>query len=296
VKQIVFDKTGTLTLQGTRLVEFSPLMALDIHQLSVLLTMVRENLHPVASALREGLMALGVIPEVVRRPPHEHIGMGIELEHHGQVWRLGRPSWIGVPVRGECAFACDGEVLAGFDFCESIRADAHAALSAFTRQGFDVAILSGDCQRKVNQMAESLELTTSHALGGLSPDEKADWLRGHDGAHTLMIGDGANDSLAFNEALCTGTPVIDRGLLEHKADFYFLGRSLSGLRTLFDIARARARASYRVIGFAIAYNAIAIALSTAGRMSPLAAAVLMPLSSLVTIGLVLASLRRAKSA
>ncbi len=297
IKQIVFDKTGTLTLQGTRLADPSALLALDTHQLAVLLTMVRENLHPVASALREGLMSVGVIPEVVHIPPREQIGLGIELDHDGHQWKLGRPSWIGGEDSwAECIFACDGRVLAAFTFCESLRTDARVALGSFTRQGIEVAILSGDAQQKVDRMAESLNLTHAHALGGLSPDDKADWLRHHDGEHTLMIGDGANDSLAFNEALCTGTPVIDRGLLEHKADFYFLGRSLSGLRTLFDLARSRARASHRVIAFAITYNVVTVAFSAAGRMSPLAAAVLMPLSSLVTIGLVLATLRRAKSA
>src|SRR5262249_33991862 len=157
----------------------------------------------------------------------------------------------------------------------------------FTRRGLKLAILSGDRAEKVARLAASLDLPAASALGQLTPEEKAAWLRAHDGAHTLMIGDGANDSLAFNEALCTGTPVVDRGLLEHKADFYFLGHSLAGLRVLLDTAHARAGATRRVITFAIAYNAVAVAISAAGHMSPLAAAVLMPLSSLATIALVL---------
>ena len=107
-----------------------------------------------------------------------------------------------------------------------------------------------------------------------------------------MIGDGANDSLAFNVSLCTGTPAIDRGLLERKADFYFLGRGLRGIRALIAIAARKRRADRAVLTFAIAYNLVAVALSLAGKMTPLLAAILMPLSGLVTIGLVTAFMRR----
>jgi len=64
----------------------------------------------------------------------------------------------------------------------------------------------------------------SHALGELSPKQKAEWIDSHARADALMLGDGANDSLAFDRALCRGTPVIHRGVLEGKADFYYLRR------------------------------------------------------------------------
>ncbi len=292
LKQIVFDKTGTLTLQGAELTNPASLYDLNPRQLAVLLALVRENLHPVASTLREALMARGISPAVLDALPREHVGLGLEVEHEGQSWKLGRPSWSGASS-DECVFSCDGEVLAGFRFTESVRTDAADAIHEFRRRGLAVQILSGDQPQKVARLTAALALPAHAGLGSLTPDEKAAWLRTHDAAHTLMIGDGANDSLAFNEALCTGTPAIDRGLLEHKADFYFFGRSLAGLRALLDTARARARATRHVVTFAIAYNAIAVALSATGHMSPLAAAVLMPLSSLVTIGLVLLTLRGA---
>jgi Cu2+-exporting ATPase len=291
VRQIVFDKTGTLTLQGATLQNPAALDALSEDERRVLLALVRENLHPVASALREVLMSHGTQPAVLDHAPVEHIGLGLEAEHAGHCWSLGRPSWIGAG-RGDCVFARDGEPLAGFRFVEGLRADTDAALDDFRARGLRLAILSGDRPEKVARLAAAVGLSPDVALGGLTPQDKAAWLRAHDATHTLMIGDGANDSLAFREALCTGTPAIDRGLLEHQADFYFLGRNLAGLRALFATARDRALATQRVVAFAVAYNAVAIVISAAGHMSPLAAAVLMPLSSLATIALVLAALRR----
>ena len=56
---------------------------------------------------------------------------------------------------------------------------------------------------------------------------------------TLYLGDGANDSLAFDAAFVTGTPVVDRSLLESKADFYTLGSGLEFLPRLLDTAAAQ---------------------------------------------------------
>jgi Cu2+-exporting ATPase len=78
-------------------------------------------------------------------------------------------------------------------------------------------------RRKSPALLRQLGLPEAGGLGGLSPEEKAAWIRRHDGAATLMVGDGANDALAFSGATLRGTPVVDLGLLEQKADFYLLG-------------------------------------------------------------------------
>jgi Cu2+-exporting ATPase len=111
----------------------------------------------------------------------------------------------------------------------------------------------------------------------------------------LYLGDGANDALAFDHASVTGTPAVDRGLLEQKADFYFLGRGLAGLRNLLDIAKRRRATVHAVLTFTIAYNLAVIAVSLAGHMSPLLAAILMPASSLVSLAIVFAGLRNRTS-
>ena len=218
---------------------------------------------------------------------HEQIGLGMELGGY----RLGRPGWAG-EADGDCIFSCDGRVLAAFRFGDELREDAPDEFRKLQEDGFALHILSGDRAGKVAAMADRLRVPPGHAHGALSPDAKAAWLHELGTQRTLMIGDGANDSLAFNSSLCTGTPAIDRSLLERKADFYFLGRGLGGIRALLVIAHRRRIAARSVVAFAIAYNAAAIALSMAGKMSPLLAAILMPLSGLVTIAIVLVLLRR----
>ena len=165
-------------------------------------------------------------------------------------------------------------------------------LRRLERDGLSLHILSGDHPDKVRQMARALELPDDRALGGLSPEEKATRVATLDRHDSLYLGDGANDALAFDAALVTGTPVVDRSLLESKADFYTLGSGLAFLPRLLATAAARTRAVRAAFGFALLYNLITVAFSMAGRMSPLLAGILMPLSSIASIVIVATISRR----
>jgi Cu2+-exporting ATPase len=208
-------------------------------------------------------------------------------------WRLGRAGWaVGGAGDGATIFARDGVVLAELRFREEIRPLAIQQVRALREAGYGIALLSGDHPDRVRAMADKLGLPAESALGGLSPDAKAARVRALSPAGVLMIGDGANDSLAFDAALCRGTPAVTSGLLEQKADFYLMGRSLGGLEHLLQAAQRHGRITFRVFAFAVTYNAAAIACALAGLMNPLVAAIIMPLSSLVSLSLVLFSLHR----
>ncbi len=288
VRRLVFDKTGTLTLETPVLQNPTTLTDLDAETRTALLTLVQDCPHPVSLCLHESLLAGGPIAPHLMTPPvlageiRETIGLGVELG----AWSLGQAGWRDAgPADGTTVLAHGGAVRARFNFVDTARADAKPELAALSARGLDVAMLSGDRPDKVAALAQALGLDLRAARGGLSPQAKAAWLDAHSADETLMLGDGANDSLAFDRALCRGTPVVHRGLLAAKADFYYLGRGIGGLRALFEINDARRRTRCQLLVFMIAYNLLAVGLSVAGVMHPLLAAVLMPLSSLATLAL-----------
>ena len=98
--------------------------------------------------------------------------------------------------------------------------------------------------------------------------------------------------LAFDAAFVRGTPVAHRGVLEGKADFYYLGHGLAGLRRLFEVNDTRRRTQAALLVFSVAYNLLAVGLAAFGHMSPLLAAILMPVSSLLTLAIVGAGMRK----
>ena len=157
-------------------------------------------------------------------------------------------------------------------------------------------ILSGDREAKVAETAAQLHLARDHWHCGMTPEEKAAWVSLHHGTDSLYLGDGANDSLAFDAALCAGSPVTGRSFLEHKADFYFLGHSMRFVGSLLDEAARHRKAVRRVFAFSVTYNVATAAVGLAGHLNPLAAAILMPLSSVATLSLVGWTFRRRRPA
>ncbi len=310
IRKIIFDKTGTLTLETPALQNPEALTALSPEARAALLALVQDNPHPVSQSLCECLMSDGHPSSDPTAAPlgeiHEETGHGTTLATITEKWSLGRPGWRGrqedschiidakPSVGHDAEFACDGVVLARFRFTDEARPGAREEIAALQQRGFSTHILSGDRREKVATMAKALGIDARNASAGKTPSEKAEWVRTIDQRDTLMLGDGANDSLAFDAALVRGTPVIHRGVLEGKSDFYMLGRGLGGLQELFNVAAVRRRTQCWLLVFSIAYNFLAVGLAAVGHMNPLLAAILMPVSSLATLAIVGVGMRPAR--
>lgn len=284
--QVVFDKTGTLTLENPLLINAEVLEELDGTARQVLRHLTSGNLHPVSRSLFDALGGLcdeGLNAEVTEEPGH-----GLRCGHAGAVWTLSRPQ----DASADAIFTRDGRVLCAFRFRDALRAESLAQVEALQARGLRVNILSGDRETKVAAIAKQLHLDAEQWRHSLTPEQKAAWISGHEPQSTLYIGDGANDSLAFDAAACAGSPVTGRSFLEHKADFYFLGHSMRFMSGLLEIAATHRRAVHAVFGFSVTYNIVTVIVGLAGYLSPLLAAILMPLSSLATLSLVAWIFRR----
>ena len=290
VRMIIFDKTGTLTLETPVLANPESLGALGARERQALFTLVQGNPHPIGRCLHESLLARGS-PAALAGEMGEEVGSGV---WQGP-WSLGRAGWRDSgPPGPETVLAHDRRPVARFRFADSVRPGVAAELAELARRGYGIYVLSGDRREKVESLAIELGLPPAHALGELSPEQKSIWIENHAPHSALMLGDGANDSLAFDRALCRGTPVIHRGVLESKADFYYLRRGIGGIRDLLSTDRTHRRVQSAIIAFSIAYNITAAGFAAAGRVNPLVAAVLMPASSLTSLAIVTVGMGSAK--
>ena len=288
VRKVIFDKTGTLTLERPVLLDPGAVAALDDDAALALARLTAGSLHPVGRTLHEALGARGqkLLARNSAMEITDHPGHGVSFVSSGETWTLGRSGWADPGGDAATILARDGKRIAAFHFRDSIRPDALEALARLTRRGCELHILSGDSPEKVQRLAAELTIPADHAHGGLDPDAKATHVRRLDHHDTLYLGDGANDSLAFDAAHVTGTPVVDRSLLEAKSDFYTLGSGLGFLPELFRIADRRSQGVLRAFIFALGYNSVAVFICLNGHMNPLLAAILMPLSSIVSVVLV----------
>ncbi|MFP2930054.1 cbb3-type cytochrome c oxidase subunit I [Pyxidicoccus sp. 3LG] len=177
----------------------------------------------------------------------------------------------------------DGVLVASFALRESVRPDARREVQALQAEGLGVWLISGDAPPRAQALAASLGIPSAHALGGQRPEDKATTVASLDSADTLYLGDGVNDSLAFERALCAGTPAIDRPVLPGKSDFFLLGEGLFPIREALRLAPRLQRVVRRLLVLAVAYNAVAVTVCLAGWMTPLRAAFAMPATSLATV-------------
>jgi P-type Cu2+ transporter len=304
VKTILFDKTGTLTLERPVLANPESLENLLLEARLALARLTTGSLHPVSRSLLESLGHEGqrLLREHLTPDIQDVPGAGRFFEISQDIWSLGRPGWQpGFPLTTDSErpdhdseLRKNGETVARFCFHESLRPDAIAALQSLRAKHFRLVILSGDRPEKVSAAAKLLGISEEDAHAALQPADKENYVKRLDRHDTLYLGDGANDSLAFNAAWTTGTPVVDRSLLESKADFYFLGHGLRFLPQLLALAKRRQQAVHLAFAFALVYNFCAIAAALTGHMNPLVAAIIMPLSSAISLAIVGFGLRDVK--
>jgi len=299
VHKILLDKTGTLTMGQLALDTDSQGALTDLtgHQASVLRHMTLRSNHPVSQCLA------GALEKMPRRDDEEKLtvpdedlielpGSGLELPLPDGVWRLGKADFAAGGEafdssggRRQTVFSRDGNIIAIFGMGEDLKADAAGELQELRADGFELYLLSGDTQAKVDIAADALGLPRERAFGGLNPHEKANMVRSVDEKDTLMVGDGLNDSPSFEAALCAATPAVDRPVLPGKADFYFLGDGIAAIRRSLQAARHLRRVVRDNLVLAILYNVLAVTLCMFGLVTPVIAAILMPLSSVSVVSL-----------
>lgn len=303
-RRVVLDKTGTVTEGRVRVVDAGT--PAEAQALTLAAVVERGARHPLALALlrwaeehggtREhgGTATGGLDPSaLVATDVVEHPGRGIEGWVGDRHVRVGSPSWL--PPTTPAARArlaalldrgltpvvveLDGRVAALAGLGDRLRPEAPAIAAALGARGLSLALRSGDHPRLVTAAAQALGLTD--ARGGLSPEDKAAELRGQ--PDTVMVGDGINDALALRTA---SVGVAVGGGAEaalQVADVYLRQPGLEPLRDLLFGARRTRAVVRRNLAFSLVYNVLFASLALAGLVTPLLAAIIMPISSLTVV-------------
>jgi len=184
--------------------------------------------------------------------------------------------------------AVQGRVEAIIGIGDPIRSDAAETVALLKSRGWHVMLASGDDAVVAAGVGRAIGLAGGDIAGGLSPEEKLEFVRRADLARpVVMVGDGVND-LAALAAADVGVAVRNGAQASHHvADVCLAASGMRPLARFLEGARTSMRAIKINLVVSVAYNALGGVLAFAGLVNPLVAAILMPLSGLTVLVLAL---------
>ncbi len=301
INHIVFDKTATLTKGDLNVEIISPKAGLSEDELLIMAASVeKQSEHAAAKALvakaEDKALALGNVSGFNSFP-----GQGVKGLYDGKQLIIGTKKWLeaqnivfstywtheagahqdeGV----SCIFIVEDDLVLGLiGFSDSLRADAVSTVKALQKEGIAISVISGDKEQVVSAICRQFDNVGYQAE--VLPQDKAKAIAAlqQSGKLVAMVGDGVNDAPALIQAdvgiaLASGTDVSAESadiVLNHNTIFSVFESKQLSTKTLRTIKQN--------ILLSLTYNVIMVPLAMMAIVTPLMAALTMPISSLLVI-------------
>jgi Cu+-exporting ATPase len=177
------------------------------------------------------------------------------------------------------------DVLAGFvALRDEPEPTAAEVLRQLTAEGVRAVMLSGDSRRTTAALAAELGLEEYE--GKTFPQQKAERIKAWQAASekVAMVGDGVNDAPALAQADLSITAAGGADVAGETSDVVLTRRDLTLIPLFIRLSRRTRRIIYENLGWAFAYNLVAVPLAAFGVISPVIAAAAMATSSLLVVG------------
>jgi len=304
---VVFDKTGTLTESEMRVEKIVCCTGIDSQTLMRLVASLEiYSSHPLAQTIIHWVKSNGIepllsdqdnVPDLETQP-----GLGIRGSVSNIPIVVGSRIWLQnneVIINEElldasnslentgavCLYvAISGKHVGVISLREKLRDDSFAVVEALRGLGISMSIVSGDRYPIVEYV--------SNQLGGLNfaaetlPDEKEKYIQHlrKQGHKVIMVGDGINDAAALKRAdvgiaLSSGTDMS-----AESADILLLKNQLTMVATAIRLSSRTLHTIRQNIAISISYNIVFVPLAMSAMITPVIAAISMPISSLLVIG------------
>jgi P-type Cu+ transporter len=283
VNAVVFDKTGTLTHGKEPKINFTG--ELSETELMWIGELTSYSTHPLSKLINRHFSTISNAKTVVDFS--EIPGKGIEGKIEGYLIKIGSAEFTGFSGHLEDSssqvfVSINHEVRGYFSIQTSVRNNMKEMLGRLGRQC--VAMLSGDSKADEVQM-RTLFHPSARLLFHQSPHDKLHYISDlqHHGKKVMMLGDGLNDSGALKQADVGLAVTDDTSVFTPACDGILQGDSISQLDTFLSLAKSATTIVKAGFVLSFMYNAIALSFAVSGHLTPLVAAILMPLSSISVV-------------
>jgi len=302
VKVVVFDKTGTLTLGEPKVEEITCIEGIDKKEiLSCAASAEQHCTHPLARAILKAAHYAKIVVSGAENAFHE-IGLGVRAMVDGTLVEVGSVSVNeNIAAFPKHLQQCiDSSVMRGvtplivyrdhtpmglLNVTDKIRPTAPSTVARFKALGInEMAILSGDHDQAAKRVADAVGITNVH--GRLKPQEKVDYITAYQSRNlsVMFVGDGVNDAPALAASqvgVAMGAAGTDVAL--ETADIALTHDNISKLPWLIRLSRRMLNIIKINIVFGLAFNAIAVIASGMGWLTPIMAAIVHNVGSVLVV-------------
>lgn len=282
IDTLVFDKTGTITQNKKAQITYNG-KEIEEFDLKNIKSLLKNSNHPLSKSLYE---FIDIADEYFPVENFEEIaGKGYKGTVRSHVYKIGSAKLVGeTPQNLETAvyISKNAEYLGKFIFKNEYRKDLLEMFESLNL--YKINILSGD-NASEEETLKKLVPNVSEMRFNQSPEDKLNFIKELQDKHekVAMFGDGLNDAGALKQSNVGIAVADDTNSFTPSSDVIMNGAVLTDLKKYLYLCKDAITIVKIMFVISFLYNIVGLAFAITGNLSPLVAAILMPISSITVV-------------
>jgi P-type Cu+ transporter len=288
---IVFDKTGTITKPENSASLFKGNRQLSAFEEQLVASLVSNSTHPISIKIKH---LLSQKQYLLLNNFEEIWGKGIEGNFEGLHIKLGSKEWVigsenlpnfSTKASSVAHLVINNQYLGYYEISNNYREGIEETIKKLT-QNYDTYLLSGDNDWERKRL-ENVFCVKKNLVFDCTPQDKLLFIKNlkNQGKKVIMIGDGLNDAGALKQA-DVGIAITENTLnFTPMCDAILRAEQLKNLSKYLNYSKFGMKLIKFSYGFSLLYNCIGLSFAIQGNLSPIVAAILMPLNSITLVGI-----------
>jgi Cu+-exporting ATPase len=281
IDRVVFDKTGTLTYSLRNEIEFEG-DNLDNEQLQMIRSLSSNSQHPLSRQICDFIGGDTMeVRDVIETP-----GQGVLGVVNGKTIKLGSENYIkGTSShKGTAVFVSIDDKYAGFFRISNIYRKGLKDLVAYFSKKYRISLISGDSDSEKEKLRTIFPDDTDMYFNQ-QPHDKLNYINQcrENGERIMFFGDGLNDAGAL-QASDVGIVITENiNNFTPASDAIVSAAKFGQLHNLISFISSSRFLVYAAYSLSLLYNIIGLSFAVAAKLSPVIAAIIMPISSITIV-------------
>jgi len=283
INTIIFDKTGTITTNKNAEIVYQGEVLSDTEK-NAIKNSIRFSNHPLNRMLYAFLPNKKEADVVGFK---EYLGKGITAKVGDLEYKLGSCSFVGCKdfsnTETNIYVAINGKIKGKFIFKNAYRKGLSTVFKTL-KDNYKLVILSGDNDGEKVRLQEIVP-TGTEMIFNQKPEDKLYFIKAlqDKGNKVMMIGDGLNDAGALAQSDFGIAVSENTNVFSPACDAILDARVFNKLPLFLKWSKQTIEVIKMSFVFSLLYNIIGMYFALTGQLSPIFAAILMPLSSITIV-------------